>query len=119
MSCESCEVEPDLPYRCNYCGGVYCPSHRLPEEHDCDGVEFLTDSDKRFKSKFSDEVVTDEADFRSPEPLEPEDIRTVGTTKEPDYSSGKSPPVEINRDGGESKEEESGGLLSRLFDILR
>jgi hypothetical protein len=23
------------PYRCSYCGSRHCPSHRLPEKHDC------------------------------------------------------------------------------------
>ncbi|RLI29771.1 MAG: hypothetical protein DRO46_01865 [Candidatus Hecatellales archaeon] len=34
--CEVCGklVEP-LPYICNYCGGIFCVEHRLPEKHNC------------------------------------------------------------------------------------
>ncbi len=35
LKCESCGVEVDLPFRCNYCHHYYCPDHRLPESHDC------------------------------------------------------------------------------------
>ncbi len=35
MKCNSCGVEVDLPFRCNYCKNYYCPDHRLPENHDC------------------------------------------------------------------------------------
>ncbi|MGA8858141.1 MAG: AN1-type zinc finger protein, partial [Candidatus Bathyarchaeia archaeon] len=35
MRCERCGVEVDLPFKCNYCEHYYCPSHRLPENHEC------------------------------------------------------------------------------------
>jgi len=35
LSCQICgKVEP-LPYRCRYCGGIFCSEHRLPENHNC------------------------------------------------------------------------------------
>lgn len=37
MKCEYCGVEESLPFVCNYCGGVYCGEHRLPEAHQCKG----------------------------------------------------------------------------------
>jgi len=33
--CNICDDEADLQYRCNYCGSVFCSTHRLPENHDC------------------------------------------------------------------------------------
>ncbi|TXT67018.1 MAG: AN1-like Zinc finger [Promethearchaeota archaeon] len=34
--CEFCGEEIGyLPFRCKYCGGVYCKKHRLPENHEC------------------------------------------------------------------------------------
>ncbi len=39
MKCDVCGKDELLPYRCKYCGGVYCVEHRLPEEHDCDGID--------------------------------------------------------------------------------
>jgi Zn-dependent protease len=35
LKCEICGVEVDLPFRCNYCEHYFCPTHRLPENHDC------------------------------------------------------------------------------------
>jgi Zn-dependent protease len=28
-----------MPFRCNYCGGYFCMEHRLPEFHDCPGLQ--------------------------------------------------------------------------------
>ena len=28
-----------MPFRCNYCGGYFCVEHRLPEFHDCLGLQ--------------------------------------------------------------------------------
>jgi len=38
--CHYC-LEPvkELLYRCKRCGGLYCSSHRIPEEHNCPGGE--------------------------------------------------------------------------------
>ncbi len=34
--CEFCGEEIGyLPFKCKYCGGTYCKSHRLPENHEC------------------------------------------------------------------------------------
>ena len=37
MKCEYCGRDEALPFVCNYCGGVYCGDHRLPEAHACKG----------------------------------------------------------------------------------
>ena len=37
MKCEFCGKEEALPFVCNYCGGAFCPDHRLPEAHQCKG----------------------------------------------------------------------------------
>jgi Zn-dependent protease len=37
LHCEYCGKEESLPFVCNYCGGVYCGEHRLPEAHQCKG----------------------------------------------------------------------------------
>ncbi len=37
--CEICGKHEVLPYVCSYCGGVYCSDHRLPEYHNCAGLE--------------------------------------------------------------------------------
>ena len=34
--CEYCgEKIGYLPFKCKYCGGIFCKKHRLPENHDC------------------------------------------------------------------------------------
>jgi len=35
MKCEKCQIETFLPFTCPYCGGHFCPEHRLPENHEC------------------------------------------------------------------------------------
>ncbi len=37
MYCEFCGKDEALPFVCNYCGGVFCADHRLPETHKCKG----------------------------------------------------------------------------------
>ncbi|MGA2665254.1 MAG: AN1-type zinc finger domain-containing protein [Nitrososphaerales archaeon] len=37
MNCQYCGKEESLPFVCNYCGGVFCGEHRLPESHNCTG----------------------------------------------------------------------------------
>jgi len=34
-----------MPYQCRYCGGTYCAEHRLPESHDCPGLNEWDDPD--------------------------------------------------------------------------
>jgi Zn-dependent protease len=37
LKCDYCGAEESLPFVCNYCGGVFCADHRLPEAHMCKG----------------------------------------------------------------------------------
>lgn len=37
--CEYCGKEVYLPYKCKYCGGIFCAEHHLPENHDCLGLQ--------------------------------------------------------------------------------
>jgi len=45
-----------MPYRCRYCGGTFCPDHRLPENHSCPGLEDWNDPKGVFDSGFDDSV---------------------------------------------------------------
>ncbi|MFB0558425.1 MAG: AN1-type zinc finger domain-containing protein [Candidatus Bathyarchaeia archaeon] len=38
VQCEHCGEDVYMPFRCNYCGGYFCSKHRLPEFHDCTGL---------------------------------------------------------------------------------
>ncbi len=35
MKCRKCGQETFLPFRCPYCGDLFCTEHRLPENHNC------------------------------------------------------------------------------------
>ena len=39
--CSVCGKKEMLPYKCKFCGWTYCSEHRLPENHDCTGLEIL------------------------------------------------------------------------------
>lgn len=35
--CDICSGDDALSFRCNFCGGLFCRDHRLPEKHGCMG----------------------------------------------------------------------------------
>jgi len=35
LKCQYCGNNVDLPFRCPFCAGYFCPEHRLPENHAC------------------------------------------------------------------------------------
>ncbi len=37
-TCDVCGDDLDMPYECHRCGGTFCSEHRLPEHHDCPGL---------------------------------------------------------------------------------
>lgn len=36
--CERCDGDDNISYTCNECGGKFCSSHRLPENHRCEAL---------------------------------------------------------------------------------
>lgn len=36
--CDHCGSECTLPFTCQHCQGKFCPSCRLPPNHDCTGI---------------------------------------------------------------------------------
>lgn len=36
--CEACGKEVPYPFDCQYCGGIFCANHRLPETHSCSSM---------------------------------------------------------------------------------
>ncbi len=38
MKCQFCGKDEVLPFKCQYCGGFFCPEHRLPENHACSEI---------------------------------------------------------------------------------
>jgi len=37
--CSECDREISMPFRCKFCGELFCSQHRLPENHQCSGLE--------------------------------------------------------------------------------
>jgi membrane associated rhomboid family serine protease len=56
--CDVCGSEESMPYQCRHCGGTFCADHRLPEAHDCPGLENWGDPDGVFDSGFDATVET-------------------------------------------------------------
>ncbi|MFP4045679.1 MAG: rhomboid family intramembrane serine protease [Candidatus Aenigmatarchaeota archaeon] len=50
VDCDYCGEEVDIPFNCKFCDGTFCSDHRLPENHECKGLE---DYKKRSKRDFS------------------------------------------------------------------
>jgi len=42
-TCDRCGEQVGMPYRCRFCGGTFCDEHRLPENHECPGLEEWND----------------------------------------------------------------------------
>lgn len=55
-TCDTCGAQESMPYRCRHCGGTYCGEHRLPESHNCPGLQNWSDPDPVFDSGFDDSV---------------------------------------------------------------
>ena len=39
-TCDVCGEQENMPYECRRCGGTFCSEHRLPENHDCPGLQW-------------------------------------------------------------------------------
>ena len=42
-NCSFCGKRTFLPYRCSYCGRLFCSEHRLPPKHNCSGLNVWKD----------------------------------------------------------------------------
>lgn len=58
--CEYCGEHESMPYNCRYCGGQFCSPHRLPENHDCPGLDKASSGEGVFDSGFDTRVVSDQ-----------------------------------------------------------
>jgi membrane associated rhomboid family serine protease len=60
--CWICGREDHLPFKCRFCGKVFCSQHRLPEQHACEGLENLKQhstggSNHAYRNPDADDVV--------------------------------------------------------------
>lgn len=59
--CSECGKE-SMSFTCRYCNKKFCSEHRLPEKHDCDGLEETVEEEKEEAQKwFKDEKVKNPA----------------------------------------------------------
>jgi hypothetical protein len=47
-TCDECGEFENLPYQCRRCGQTFCSEHRLPENHDCPGLNEWNDPEGVF-----------------------------------------------------------------------
>jgi len=43
MKCFTCESNVIMPFNCKFCSQNYCDEHRLPEDHECEGLQAYKD----------------------------------------------------------------------------
>ncbi|WP_302082344.1 rhomboid family intramembrane serine protease [Salinibaculum rarum] len=60
-TCDVCGNEENMPYQCRHCGGTFCAEHRLPESHNCPGLENWNDNQAVFDSGFEETVESGES----------------------------------------------------------
>lgn len=73
--CSECGENVSMPFRCKFCDESFCSAHRLPENHDCEGLRDYTDR-SREEGKIGYEVMKEEPADR---------VATVGTRTEQDW----------------------------------
>ncbi|PSP75783.1 hypothetical protein BRC86_02820 [Halobacteriales archaeon QS_3_64_16] len=59
--CTECGEYENLPYTCRRCRNTYCAEHRLPENHDCTGLEDWDNLSKRSNDGFENDDFAPEA----------------------------------------------------------
>ena len=83
VKCDVCGRETGLPFKCTYCGGAFCPEHRLPENHSCERFAEVKPRERR-------QIPKDVISRRGPEevhlPVEIHyEVRSSGFPKSPSF----------------------------------
>lgn len=72
-TCDYCGEDVDIPFNCKFCSGTFCSDHRLPEVHDCAGLE-------EYKKRSEDEVQMKYEPFRkTPERTPTREVSLFGS----------------------------------------
>ncbi len=58
--CDACGTQTSMPFRCKFCEQPFCSEHRLPENHDCDGLRAYKDRSRKEGTVGYDVPSTDE-----------------------------------------------------------
>lgn len=64
--CQYCGKETYLPFRCKYCGGIFCSEHRLPEKHECPGLKKGIPLNHHLRKEEPPEYVETEEEYEIP-----------------------------------------------------
>ncbi len=102
--CDYCGEEVSLPYTCGYCGGSFCPRHRLPENHECEGLEKIdeeSEEEGRIYRGVSDDLEIDEEEV-----------------EEPDITFDMDRDFDVERKFDEDRERDRGGTSEMLGGLL-
>jgi len=74
-----------LAFECNYCDGVFCTEHRLPERHDCKALE-------------NPELFRKQLGGQSTKSGEPPKLENIDLKSESHYSEIDVEPMELTRE---------------------
>lgn len=76
-----------MNFTCKYCGEKYCSEHRLPENHDCTGLEKGIKEEKKESRKwFEEKEVRNEITPNTREPSKPSMIEDIKRTFSHNYT---------------------------------
>jgi membrane associated rhomboid family serine protease len=64
-TCDVCGEQESMPYQCRHCKGTYCREHRLPESHDCPGLQNWNKPGGVFDSGFDDSANETESSLQT------------------------------------------------------
>ncbi len=59
--CDSCGDPVSMPFTCKFCEGSFCSRHRLPENHDCEGLRDYQDASRQ-EGKIGYDAMQEEQD---------------------------------------------------------
>lgn len=114
--CVLCDGDDNLPNRCKFCKQVFCGEHRLPESHDCPGLD-LAERQTKPMQRLQDAMGSEEArDEKKYEVVDPSSVEIgsrpdIGSVDEPEYESSPdvAPDGSIVRDADNSEPSSSTG----------
>jgi len=90
--CQLCKERVEIPFKCSYCGQIFCDDHRLPENHLCPGLPKKREWSIYKKIRTQKWGLKREPTPQSKEkkPLEPIPIHGLEPKKEFNYSLRKT-----------------------------
>ncbi|MDY6771462.1 MAG: rhomboid family intramembrane serine protease [Candidatus Nanohaloarchaea archaeon] len=65
--CSKCGKNISMPFTCKFCGDSFCSTHRLPENHDCDGLDDYKRREKEESSEVTYDIQRKEEEHREQE----------------------------------------------------